>query len=550
MMKVKYWIIATTAACLVSLISSGCGFNQGESASVGKESQATAPETRKTKPGKKRPTASRSESPPNNREDQRIQAGSAQENLPAANRWSLSGRDAAERAISIVRDSAEFAPTLAVWLLDTSPSAMQWAGDIHETIRDFYSRSSWQKESDGDEPRLKTAVVTFGESVTFVVEPTANTEQVVRAIDNVRLDNSGREVTFAAIKQALNKYLPVRRRERREVVFLVVTDEAGDDWEMVDELIEMPRKYAMPVYAIGVPAPFGRVAALDASVESGKEPSEESDGGPILQGPESRALERVRLKFAGYTDDYELMDSGFGPFGLERICRASGGAFLAVRGHSSRSFGVGRLNWPTGSTLRFEPDVMRSYLPDQMDKAGYVTLVQENAARRALRQAAQVGEVEILQAPQLYFLKRDEAGMKQELDKAQQAAAKVAPAVDRIYELLREGARARSELTGPRWQAGFDLAFGRVCAAKARIDGYNAMLAGLKRGKKFENPDSTTWILEAADTSEASSSLRNLAERATVHLQRVVEEHPGTPWAAVAEYELKTPFGWKWTEAQ
>jgi hypothetical protein len=161
-----------------------------------------------------------------------------------------------------------------------------------------------------------------------------------------------------------------------------------------------------------------------------------------------------------------------------------------------------------------------------------------------------LGEVEILLDPQLQFVKRDEAAMKQQLDKAQQAAAKVAPAVDQLYEVLREGARARAELSGPRWQAGFDLAFGRVCAAKARIDGYNAMLAGLKRGRNFENPTSTTWILEASDVTEASSSLRNLAQRATTHLQRVMDEHPGTPWAAIAEYELKTPFGWKWTEGE
>jgi hypothetical protein len=348
----------------------------------------------------------------------------------------------------------------------------------------------------------------------------------------------------------LEKYLPIRRSERREVVLFVITDEAGDDWEMVDDLIDVPRRYAMPIYALGVPAPFGRRAALDDSVESGDVSSGQSPPGRILQGPESRDLERLVLKFSGFTDDFELIDSGFGPFGLERLCRASGGAFLVARGAGAGRFSARRLSWPAAATLRFDPDIMRGYLPDQVDRAGYERLIQENAARGALQRAARMGEVQVLTSPQLSFVKRDEAQMKQQLDKAQQAAAKVAPAVDQLYELLREGARARPQLTGLRWQAGFDLAFGRVCAAKARIDGYNAMLAALKRGRSFENPDSTTWILEPSDTIEASSALQNLAARADEHLQRVVDEHPGTPWAAIAEHELKTPIGWKWTEAQ
>lgn len=544
-------IVTLTFACTVTAVFMlGCDSQPAETPSGGEKS-SVAGRSGVAKQQKKRKVSSGSTKARQQDRDKRIQARAAKENSTPSSGWSLSSSEAADRATSIVQDSAEFAPTLVVWLIDTSPSSMQWGGDIHAAVRDFYAQPTTKSESDDDDARLQTAIVTFGQSVDFAVEPTGDNQEVVKALDALRLDDSGREVTFEAIQQALKKYLPIRRRDRREVVLIVISDEAGDDWEMVDELIETPRKYALPIYAIGVPAPFGRTAALDDSIEGDDVPSGGDGTMPlILQGPESRGVERIRLKFAGYNDDFELMDSGFGPFGLERLCRASGGAFLAVRGYNSRALGMRRLRWPTGGTLRFEPDTMRRYLPDQVDQAGYDALIQQNPARRAIWQAARLGEVEILLDPQLHFVKRDEAAMKQQLDKAQQAAAKVAPAVDQLYEVLREGARARAELRGPRWQAGFDLAFGRVCAAKARIDGYNAMLAGLKRGRKFEKPTSTTWILEASDEIEASSSLRNLAQRGTAHLQRVLDEHPGTPWAAVAEYELKTPVGWKWTESE
>ena len=34
-----------------------------------------------------------------------------------------------------------------------------------------------------------------------------------------------------------------------------------------------------------------------------------------------------------------------------------------------------------------------------------------------------------------------------------------------------------------------------------------------------------------------------------MYLQRVVDEHPDTPWAHLAKLELDTPIGWKWVES-
>ncbi len=544
---------AATVACVMLTLMTGCDSEPQADLRNGDSPATVSPPPKPSDASKRRPASARDRRSGQAKAEKRIQSRSAREDSTPSHDWSLTSREAADLAVTIVRDSAEFAPALVVWLVDVSPSAMLWGSDVHAAIRDFYAQRP-AEQSGSDDARLLTAVVAFGQKVDFILEPTGDQAAVLEALDSLRLDDSGREATFEAIQQALDKYLSVRTRDRREVVFVVVSDEAGDDWQRVDDMLETPRKYALPVYVIGAPAPFGRLAALDDSVEGADVESADGagQGGDrplILQGPESRRSERIRLAFGGFSSDFELMDSGFGPFGLERLCRTSGGTFLAVRGYGSRA-GLRRMQWPTAGTLRFEPDVMRRYLPDQLDQSGYDALLQQNAACRALHLAAQLEAVEVLVDPQLFFVKRDEADMKKQLDKAQQAAAKVAPGVDRMYEILREGAGARSEIKGARWQAGFDLAFGRICAAKARIDGYNAMLAGLKRGKKFAKANSKSWVLEPAEMSEASSSLRNLSERARTHLQRVVEEHPGTPWAAIAEYELKTPPGWRWTESE
>jgi hypothetical protein len=162
--------------------------------------------------------------------------------------------------------------------------------------------------------------------------------------------------------------------------------------------------------------------------------------------------------------------------------------------------------------------------------------------------AAQLPRLSIQDYPDLRFAKAAEAQTKRNLDKAQQYAAKHAPNVDKFSTALVAGESDRERLASPRLQAEYDLALGRVLAIKARIDGYNSMIAALKRGKTFANAASTEWVLEPADAYETESSIKKLAERAKVLLERVKTEHPGTPWAAIAEHELRSPLGWTWKE--
>ena len=122
------------------------------------------------------------------------------------------------------------------------------------------------------------------------------------------------------------------------------------------------------------------------------------------------------------------------------------------------------------------------------------------------------------------------------------------PQVREVYEILKQAEADSAKLTRPRWQAGYDLAMGRVSAVLARVEGYNAMLALLKRGRSFENATSSRWALVPGDSSQAGSAIKRTAEQAKTYLEKVVKEHPGTPWARLAELELQQPIGWAWEE--
>jgi len=442
-----------------------------------------------------------------------------------------------ERLRSEIASSIDFAPTMIVWIVDSTQSASElrtsWANAAKKLYTDFQTSGLPGGKS---AEALSTAIVSFGEKTNFVLEqPTTDFSEVIGKLGSIETDSSGKETTFATIGQVFDKYGPIKQQQARELMVVVVTDEAGDDWQMVDSVVEKANTTGVRVYAIGVPAPMGRKTAEVAPQES------RSDGMPaMLQGPETRYSQRVDMKFNSGGFGGDDVDSGYGPFGLNFLAYQTRGSFLVSRLRSAP--------WP-GSAMRFDDEVMRKYPPQYLTDAQYQAKLSENKALAALHQAARQGEVEAMTYPASQFVVEDEARLKNALDGAQRIAARLEPLINAIYEPLAEGEEDRDKITDKRWQASYDLALGRAAANKARVDGYNQMLAILKGGRKFEDPSHNTWNLEPADSlEEAGSRLEKTRLQAKEYLERVIQEHPDTPWAYFAEKELETPIGWKWVE--
>ena len=85
---------------------------------------------------------------------------------------------------------------------------------------------------------------------------------------------------------------------------------------------------------------------------------------------------------------------------------------------------------------------------------------------------------------------------------------------------------------------------------RVRAFGYNAMLAEMKSAPKtFEKKGSNQWSLVPSEDVSAGATVRRMHKKAIEHLTRVVNEHPGTPWAFLASVELGDPLGWQWQES-
>lgn len=449
-------------------------------------------------------------------------------------------------------------PTLVVWLFDQSGSLKSKREAIARRFDRIYEElgiieSSGNEAFRHDDRPLLTAVASFGARVELLTaKPTDDLTEIKSAVRSVRDDDSGIENVFQAVGYLAEKFRHHRlAKPRRNVMIVVFTDEAGDDIDALDATVEVCRKYGMPVYVIGVPAPFGREMAYVKWVDPDPQYDQSPQWAPVRQGPESRFPERIKLLFGAREELEEQIDSGFGPFGLCRLAYETGGLYFTV--HPNREIGRQIRPWETASMAShlgafFDPRVMRGYRPDYVSTREYMQLVAGNRACAALVEASRLSAITPMENVRLQFPRVDDAQFAQDLSNAQRTAAKLEPKIAALVAILRQGERDRVKITTPRWQAGFDLAIGRALAAKVRTEGYNTMLAEAKQGLKFKNPSSDTWELQPSDRVTSSSALAKDAADARMYLERVVKEHEGTPWAYEAARELREPFGWEWHE--
>lgn len=452
-------------------------------------------------------------------------------------------------------------PTLVLWLFDQSGSLKPQREAIAKRFDRVYQELGLIQASGNEafkrhaETPLTTAVAQFGTGIEMLTpSPTSDLNEIKASVRAIRDDSAGKGVenVFQSVQYLADKFRHQRLASpRRNVMIVVFTDEAGDDIQYLDEAVNTCRKYEMPVYVVGVPAPFGRVTAYVKWVDPDPKYDQSPQKAPVHQGPESLLPERLMLLFGGTAEDEEQVDSGFGPFGLCRLAYETGGLYFTV--HPNRKVGERVDPWQTASmssllSMFFDPRVMRNYRPDYVSIAEYQKLLQSNRACAALVEAAQFSAITPMENVRLRFPKVDDAQFARDLSNAQRAAARLEPKIQQLVGVLRQAENDRPRITTPRWQAGFDLAIGRALAVMVRTEGYNALLAQAKQGLKFKDEKNDTWELRPSNSVAENSALARNAADAKMYLQRVVDEHAGTPWALDAQRELRQPLGWEWRE--
>ncbi len=472
---------------------------------------------------------------------------------------------AVDRITYELLQSIEQRPTLVVWLFDSSVSMVKRRKEIRDRFDRIYQQLGIVQEEkkkrgngNSDNDSLITSIVSFGKDIQFMTKkPTSDLAEIRGAIDHIEIDESGVEMVFHAVKTVADRFKSMRTTRgpndpERNVVLITITDERGDDMQMADEAIALCKKFAIQAHVLGVPAPFGREFTYIKFVDPDPKFDQTPDWRQVDQGPETLLPERVHL---GYQDNYfeePIIDSGFGPYALARMCYETGGIYFSI--HPNREVGkrvdAGNIEaFASRMSYFFSPEVMDMYRPDYLSESEYMSKIKKNPFRATLIQAAQIARVGTLDKPKQVFIKKEEAIFVRDLTTAQQESARLAPELISLCTILTEGDKFRNKETSPRWLASFDLSYGTAVAAKVRAEAYNAMLAKAKRGMNFEKPASNTWNLKPTDKITVDSKLEKEGKLATELLRGVAEKHKGTPWALLAERELSHPLGWEWNES-
>lgn len=448
-------------------------------------------------------------------------------------------RGAVDRLTVEIAASLRQENTLVVWLFDATPSMKERREAIADRFENVYRQLGILGVA--NRGALKTAVGTFGRTVEYLtrrpVEDVAAVQKAIRKIkDDGDPDKDSVENVFGACLNAAERFRSYRvgTKDRRRVMIVAVTDERGSDSDRVEEAIMRLRRLGMRVYCVGDDALFGR--------EKHFFPHVYSDGyhglAYTLRGPETLRLETVQLPFWG-RGEYNEITSGFGPYALCRLCVETGGLFLISE----------ELPGP-----KFEPAVLRNYLPDYRPRRQYEAEFSRNPAKAALVQAAILSAekgsaIDSIPRPRLQFRADNDNTFRQEISEAQKPLAVLDNRLTELDTLLEAGEKNRSQLDTARWRASFDLAMGRVLALRARAMGYNVMLAEMKTlPRPFQTPGDNTWRLVSASEEHAPPRSQKLAKRARKYLEGVIEEHAGTQWALLAREELASPMAWDWQE--
>lgn len=432
---------------------------------------------------------------------------------------------------------------LVVWMIDASGSVVPQRQALVKRLRRIYGELG-ALDNAGQLPRLEqpllSGVVLFGAQTTFITkEPTDKVDDIIAGVQSAPTDPSGLENVFTAVNQVMDNWHKYRTDNGRRIMLVALTDEAGDDHgEPLKFAITKCQRYGAKAYVIGPAAPFGR--------RKGYIPYVAKENGrtyqlPVDLGPESVVVENVDLPYWYEGPQLTYLSSGFGPYALNRLVKETGGVYFMT-------------NMTTNSELstigEFDAGIMKAFEPDYQfgSPVEFMQDIIKHPLRAAVFGMAKYSQETNLRAqgtPVLEF--RVQANnFRQAFTDAQKSAAISSLAIENILAQMPPNTeKLYSSEQSMRWRLAFSLDYGRLLAQKVRAFEYNSALAQLK-GTYTESDinNRVNHIIFRPDKElNYAPSLRKQARIAEEHLQRVINEAPGTPWEMLAKRELKDGFG-------
>lgn len=431
---------------------------------------------------------------------------------------------------------------VVIWCFDQSESMKDDQKEIRDRIERVYAELGLASEAQGD--ALWTAVTSYGgDFKVHTPKPTSSLEEIRAAILDVPVDPTGKEVMCGAVGKSIASFHKYATSGRRQMALILVTDESGDEqdnYENLEAAIKEARDTRTAIYAMGREAVFGypyvHMNWVDPATQI-----------PfwlrIDRGPETPLPEQLQID--GFHARWDAHPSGFGPYEQVRLAQQTGGVFFMLPSPE--------VNLVARDNRKYELEAMRPYLPDLSPRMAYVKEREKSELRSTLwkvitdlnpynKEAAKYCTVQVT-------FPIDPQAFGQAATENQQKAVTLLQYFTQAQKTLEKIKPKRSREDSPRWRANFDLMYAQILAYKVRIQEYGVYLGEfMKRPKLIKNPlgptkKTTHWDLTTRAELLTGDKTKDDREQATLLLQEIIKEHPGTPWAARAQWELNRGFG-------
>ena len=436
----------------------------------------------------------------------------------------------------------EKSDVLVIWCFDQSESMKDDQREIAQRIERVYKELGLTHKVSGD--MLLTAVTSYGEGfAVHTKKPTSDLGNIRKAIDSVPIDPSGKEMMCSAIGLCLERYRKFAVRAKRRLVLILISDESGDrkdNARNMERVVAEARSTGCKIFVLGREAVFGYpYAYMNWRHPQTLRPHWLS----VDRGPETAFVEQIQTD--GFRCRYDAFPSGFGPYEQSRIAHQTTGIFFLLPSLEAKLV--------RGEKRRYELETMSAYLPDLRAREEILGDRDNSKFRNTLfeviwslnphnKDNAKVIEMRVSFSPDpKTFLKQvaTEHGKArvylQHLMQAEKVLEKIKP--------LRE------EESKPRWRANFDLTYAQMIAYQARIYEYGACLDTFVKNpkrvplKKPPDLSMTYWAITTRKKTLTGETIASHVKRASELFKQVVKDHPGTPWAARAQWELDRGYG-------
>jgi hypothetical protein len=434
-------------------------------------------------------------------------------------------------AREILRQLKEHKLTV-VWLFDESTS-MQ---DDQKTIFEKFDRVSSELKLNVDANKkaagaLNHAIVGFGQGIDYVLEkPREDIDLIGRAIKKLRIDSTGIENTMRALREVVDRYANMIRKDRKLIIVLI-TDESGDDGDGVEEARQALKKYKVPLYVIGRQSLFGYPFAHHRYMD----PVTKDVYYPVIRrGPETADFENYQ--WDGLYERWDEQPSGFAPYELARLTMDSGGIYFLL---PSEEFMRIRKREQAYSITQ-----LKEYLPEYDNRLTYIEKRNSSPLRQTMYAIITQGK---------NFLYRREFPI--DIAELQKAAGEEGPkagiklndllAVQERLESLKKVYQREPE---KRWQAHYELMLAQTVAFQCKAYEYRALMERIiSTPPNPKGPPAAdmmiTWVVDHSKKPLAprEKTAKKYAEAEGL-LKAVIAKHPKTPWADLAQDTLDRGF--------